>query len=183
MSCAPAAGRFGVVCGLCNPLQLRQRQARCGAPLAGTRRSWRQCSQSPLRRAVHCVLAASRPPCSLSHNPLFCCRPGGLHLKGFMPARLRLATRGRTALLLPRSPASAPALVVCGHAKPKPGSGRCATERRAGACGGSPPRTWQAVRCRTAKGRCASPPAVMKNRKSGNGSGLRRCYDVGAVAL
>lgn len=44
-------------------------------------------------------------------------------LKELMPARLRLAAaaRSRSSLLVPASPASAPALVLCGHAKSKPG--------------------------------------------------------------
>ncbi|AUX74439.1 hypothetical protein CPI84_13260 [Erwinia pyrifoliae] len=78
--------------------------------------------------AAGCGVAISQPPGS--------CRPVGLRLQGFMPARLRLAARGRTALLLPRSPASAARPCPCCHAKPAVPSTFRASERRHAALAG-----------------------------------------------
>lgn len=138
MSCAPAVGRSGVVCGSGKLLRLRQSGAvrQSQAPAASRHR--RSLSKSP-----H-LLSAWRPP-----------------LNGFMPARLRLAAPGRapryrSGSLLPVSPASAPALVGCGHAKSTPGLGRRATERRSGPCG---PRQPTPGRQRgTAQPKAAVPP-------------------------
>lgn len=57
---------------------------------------------------------------SSSANGLKGSRPDGLCLKGFMPARLRLAAaaRSRSSLLVPASPASAARPGRRGHAKP-----------------------------------------------------------------
>ncbi|UXK12773.1 hypothetical protein NYP80_02425 [Erwinia pyrifoliae] len=89
-------------------------------------RSWPGVAAIP--GGAGCGVAISQPPGS--------CRPVGLRSKQFMPARLRLAARGRAALLLPRSPASAARPGSCWHAKPSVPLTFRASERRDAALAG-----------------------------------------------
>ncbi|WP_407242001.1 hypothetical protein [Escherichia coli] len=95
---------------------------------------WR--SLLPVR--VQCASSAPQSPPSLAAPVPFCggvivsqpvvrgCRPGGLRLKDFMPARRRLAAAARAAQkgrasLVPASQATAARPGPCGHAKANPG--------------------------------------------------------------
>ena len=94
---------------------------------------WR--SLLPVR--VQCASSAPQSPPSLAAPVPFCggvivsqpvvrgCRPGGLRLKDFMPARRRLAAAARAAQkgrasLVPASQATAARPGPCGHAKANP---------------------------------------------------------------
>ena len=115
---------------------------------------WR--SLLPVR--VQCASSAPQSPPSLAAPVPFCggvivgqpvvrgCRPGGLRLKDFMPARRRLAAAARAAQkgrasLVPASPASAARPGPAWSCKGQLRSGSGATERRSVACGLSAART------------------------------------------
>ncbi len=145
---------------------------------------WR--SLLPVR--VQCASSAPQSPPSLAAPVPFCggvivgqpvvrgCRPGGLRLKDFMPARRRLAAAARAAqrprvtrsrLASHRSP---PWSVWSCKGKPRSGSG--AAERRSVACGLSAARTRRpravAPPCR--RRRPGGPPS----RVAGNGLSGKR---------
>ncbi|WP_407218551.1 hypothetical protein [Escherichia coli] len=115
---------------------------------------WR--SLLPVR--VQCASSAPQSPPSLAAPVPFCggvivgqpvvrgCRPGGLRLKDFMPARRRLAAAARAAQkgrasLVPASQATAARPGSVWSCKGKPRSGSGAAERRSVACGLSAART------------------------------------------
>lgn len=144
-----------------------------------------------------CRSVAPQSPPSLAAPVPFCggvivgqpvvrgCRPGGLRLKDFMPARRRLAAAARAAQkgrasLVPASPASAARPGPAWSYKGKPRSGSGATERRSVACGLSAARTRRpravAPPCR--RWRPGGPPS----RGAGNGlSGKRNDRSVAVV--
>ena len=154
---------------------------------------WR--SLLPVR--VQCASSAPQSPPSLAAPVPFCggvivgqpvvrgCRPGGLRLKDFMPARRRLAAAARAAQkgrasLVPAAPASAARPGPAWSCKGKPRSGSGATERRSVACGLSAARTRRpravAPPCR--RRRPGGPPS----RVAGNGlSGKRNDRFVAVV--
>ena len=160
----------------------RAAQSFAGAPLC----CWQWC------RSV-----APQSPPSLAAPVPFCggvivwqsvkrgCRPGGLRLKAFMPARRRLAAAARAAQkgrasLVPASPASAARPGPAWSCKGNPRSGSGATERRSVACGLSAARTRRpravAPPCR--RRRPGGPPS----RGAGNGlSGKRNDRSVAVV--
>lgn len=146
---------------------------------------WR--SLLPVR--VQCASSAPQSPPSLAAPVPFCggvivgqpvvrgCRPGGLRLKDFMPARRRLAAAARAAQkgrasLVPASPASAARPGPAWSCKGQLRSGSGATERRSVACGLSAARTRRpravAPPCR--RRRPGGPPS----RVAGNGLSGKR---------
>ena len=167
------------------------RSALQAVPRAAAR--WR--SLLPVR--VQCASSAPQSPPSLAAPVPFCggvivsqpvvrgCRPGGLRLKDFMPARRRLAAAARAAQkgrasLVPASPASAARPGPAWSCKGQLRSGSGATERRSVACGLSAARTRRpravAPPCR--RRRPGGPPS----RVAGNGlSGKRNDRFVAVV--
>ncbi len=149
---------------------------------AGPRvRLFRPCRAAALWRSllpvrVQCASSAPQSPPSLAAPVPFCggvivgqpvvrgCRPGGLRLKDFMPARRRLAAAARAAQkgrasLVPASQATAARPGPCGHAKANPGQAVVVPERRSVACGLSA--------ARTRRPRAVAPPCRRRRRPGG----------------